>query len=72
MTEAQATAAEAAPKKPKATAAEAADTVRVRVIKKGDGRIHDGQGGRYAKGAEFDTSPDIAVGLEDSGLVDVL
>lgn len=46
--------------------------VRVRVIKKGDGRVHDGKGGKYAKGDEFEASPEAAAALEDAGLVDTL
>lgn len=69
MTEAKTPAADAAPKKAKTPAA---DAVRVRVIKKGDGKIHDGAGDRYAKGDEFEIGLNIAASLEDAGLVDVL
>lgn len=48
------------------------ETVRVRVLKKGHEQVHNGEGGVYAKGDEFDIDPEIALALEEAGLVDTL
>ena len=50
----------------------AADTAKCRVLKKGDGKVHKGNGEKYKKGEEFEIASDIAIRLEDAGLVDLL
>lgn len=59
-------------KKGDGIAPSASKSVRVRVLKKGDGKVHKGNGDKYAKGDEFDLDGEIATALEDAGLVDTL